>query len=45
MYLGIELMLEQSAPCAVVKLVNFLGGGSDYAKLKGQIWSSWTRIL
>ena len=36
LYLGIELTLEQSAPCAVVKLVNFLGGGSDYAKLKGQ---------
>lgn len=36
MYIGIELILEQSAPCALVKLVNFLGGGSDYTKLKGQ---------
>ena len=36
LYLGIELILEQSAPCAVVRLVNFLGGGSDYATLKGQ---------
>ena len=36
LYLGIEIVLEQSAPCAVVKMVNFLGGGSDYAKLKGQ---------